>query len=618
MKKFNKLMVTLASATMLLAGCGQTKDTRTVIEKFADSLKAGNCTIDVDGLWQTYFLGDDAFFYDFSKAYEQDFDKKDVGYLRTEQGSFRFYYGENISIDYCETINANLKISDLTYYPAKLFEDIDAWEQDDEDMNVYTTTDKDIVYYAAFLGGESSLADKIIDNKITLTFPSHKDCSTANIKFSFSEYDVNLDFSDIGNTKDAVVEAYLANPTKMEKITDYPASMKADMVDLLGEALPMYDASYAVTVNDSQRVLTDLGCGNVVSSFGDTLANAGWTLDSHETDNDSTKKVGFESKIYHRDILDNGELVKKQYVQAAWISGDYLDDYYYEKDYYTTYYPQGQFKLSYASEEIYSIARFNTFKNKRATECELEPIVDFTSTEDISFVYTDYSSYAPTLGFYFLDTFSSEYSSAEVALENLQAYATKLENSGFISFDDSKLGTDNSVLYYISNGGYSYFIEIDNKPNTASFSISLYATEPMTTDYGDDTEWSTFVSQFNSIHKDYNMFPELPTTLKEASRVGFSDMTDFYKAEYVYKYEEVYFGYMYALTYETQEEALAAATAISKAFVNSGWDLDPDYTFKGDYENDLYYAGEDKLGAQAVLMLEGKKVMFLVMAYKEF
>lgn len=283
------------------------------LNKFHEGLKLKNSTFFVDGYIEEKLIGDEIL----ANHYYGNFAANgDDGYFRyLDQGLYKYKVDEqgNIIVDECKSINKDTLITEFFYTTYDLVDYKSKWKATDEPY-VYTSTNAALGELVIELGGQgifNSVA-KSYSNTLEIASDGKSATYTTLLKTTgYGDYTTVLVVSDLGTTKDEMVEAFLASATPMEATNEFPDDVKEAIKEMTGEylAAPL-GASYAHSsyVYTLQGEVADIGyedflVGDQVANYRQTLLDAGYNLSDVTDEQGDLKELGYV-RYYYEKVVD--------------------------------------------------------------------------------------------------------------------------------------------------------------------------------------------------------------------------------------------------------------------------------------------------------------------------
>lgn len=251
-----------------------------------------------------YNIDDNAFFEIFNGVTEGKIKQADQGYV-----SFGVF-DNTISVSNFYSVNNSVGVSKVFPYTGEYLLDVEYVETEQE--GVYKTIDSTAIgvggiltgYQTAYMVSPEAIYASLIDENVTVTgeytlyYEEEGEHFTETLSVKFT-------FTDVGTTRNEIVESYINNPTTTFTIpTSWSNSELEAFNDVFHGLVPSFlpGASYALKMqvdgeyDGASILLTDYACGNRVEEYANLLINVdGFTKISNKTyrkvekDNESQK-----------------------------------------------------------------------------------------------------------------------------------------------------------------------------------------------------------------------------------------------------------------------------------------------------------------------------------------
>jgi hypothetical protein len=364
-----------SSSEETLATSVDTTDYDGALRTFLAKVKTRNLTVEVKDWCSFQFFGQDAVYdtYKSGSGYEG---QHDAAIRVGQKGIFNFSIDSSNALVYGNCLTpVSATDLDTFYYTPKLLENtFSSWKRGTG--YTWTSTDKNSVgtTLAGFNGYGSYASEFTYSTTLTLAADGSSASFACTATYDSKNYSLVAEFSALGTTTNAAIDAAIATPADIPAATAWNANQKALMATFSGETIPFpagtsYAASFDAQTDDDGNPTgyqyLDFSSGNILSDYQSALVGAGWTLSSRTTAEDDMENDGYVHYLYEKtkseQTTSDGKIVYQLQVEfepADKMSSDTA-----------AIYPNGEFKIfagtyEYPMQYTFDAAGLNAYYAK--------------------------------------------------------------------------------------------------------------------------------------------------------------------------------------------------------------------------------------------------------------
>lgn len=363
----NKRLLTLVIVPALLSGCASTQSEKEVtIEKFYEGFLGYNWTA-TNNLGVFEYLSKNAVLVSY-----KDNPGVSGGYIHNTQGVFEYVITNNqVEVEGMVSPNNQLQVYQFMHSPADLcYISADLWIKKDKgqykiDVSKLTQNDIDYLHNGLSI---YNITDSFREfRSVTLSLSVKEARIRATYKDNTGERNTVTSITNIGKTKNAIVEDYLNSTPIIPKLTDWTSIQKQNFRDYEIPD-PHFYSGYTEGLYLYLGYLNNYG--TIIAYDSKSNASHVASLTQELLDNDYTQVSDGDIKKFEKNNKTIGVNFK---IEFAYLTVDQL-----EKPEDKICYPSGYLQVVYRFERAYDVLTLSEL-NALFTECTIRSLTDPSS-----------------------------------------------------------------------------------------------------------------------------------------------------------------------------------------------------------------------------------------------